>query len=119
VSASGHGVQAAFLSSSLHRYGRLYARANVALRYKQCVFALTTRRNTKMEQFFMRRASAVNFVLARRRLCLDKIASATDVDLDQQREVELIERLVLDVRAGRLSTFELKQAKAVAVIVTD
>jgi len=40
-------------------------------------------------------------------------------DLDQQREVELIERLVLDVRAGRLSTFELKQAKAVAVIVTD
>lgn len=67
----------------------------------------------------MRRASAVNFLLARRRVCLDKIASATNVDIEHQREVELIERLVLDVRAGRLSTFELTHAKAVAVVVTD
>ncbi|CAH2911245.1 MAG: hypothetical protein CPSOU_1945 [uncultured Paraburkholderia sp.] len=75
--------------------------------------------NTKMEPFFMRRASAVNFLLARRRVCLDKIASATSAELEREREVELIERLVLDVRAGRLSTFEMKHAKAVTVVLTD
>ena len=75
--------------------------------------------NTKMEQFFMRRVSAVNFLLARRRVCLDKIACATSPELEREREVELIERLVLDVRAGRLSTFEMMHAKAVTVVVTD
>ncbi|WP_027798047.1 hypothetical protein [Paraburkholderia dilworthii] len=67
----------------------------------------------------MRRTSAVNFLLARRRICLDKIAAATNGDAQRQREVEFLERLVLDVRAGRLSTFELTQAKAVAVVITD
>jgi len=85
----------------------------VAFQNKQCVD------HTKMEQFFMRRTSAVNFLLARRRMCLDKIAAATSDDVQRQGEVELLERLVLDVRAGRLSTFELTHAKAVAVVITD
>ncbi|MFM0195203.1 hypothetical protein PQQ65_19080 [Paraburkholderia strydomiana] len=69
----------------------------------------------------MRRTSAVNFLLARRRMCLDKIAAATsdDVQREREREVEFLERLVLDVRAGRLSTFEMTHAKAVAVVITD
>lgn len=69
----------------------------------------------------MRRTSAVNFLLARRRMYLDKIAAATsdDVQREREREVEFLERLVLDVRAGRLSTFEMTHAKAVAVVITD
>ncbi|WOD15288.1 hypothetical protein [Paraburkholderia kirstenboschensis] len=67
----------------------------------------------------MRRISAVNFLLARRRMCLDRIAAATSGGVQLQREVEFLERLVLNVRAGRLSTFELTHAKAVAVVITD
>jgi hypothetical protein len=52
-------------------------------------------------------------------MCLDKIAAATSGDVQLQREVEFLERLVLNVRAGRLSTFELTHAKAVAVVITD
>ncbi|HEX7933289.1 MAG TPA: hypothetical protein VF573_09470 [Paraburkholderia sp.] len=68
----------------------------------------------------MRRGSAVNFLLARRRVWLDRIAASATGGVEREtREVELIERLVLDVRAGRISTFELTYAKAVAVVVTD
>lgn len=76
--------------------------------------------DTMMEQFFMRRASAVTFLLNRRHTWFGKIAATTSGNVEREtREIESIERLVLDVRAGRVRTFELAHPTAVAVIVTD
>ncbi|MGF6773646.1 hypothetical protein P3T18_006160 [Paraburkholderia sp. GAS199] len=68
----------------------------------------------------MRRTSAVTFLVERRRTWLGKIAAKPSGDVEQEtREVDSIERLILDVRAGRVSAFELTDSRAVAVIVTD
>jgi len=68
----------------------------------------------------MRRASAVSFLLERRRSWLEKIAAATEGDVEQESgQVDSLNQLVLDVRAGRLSEFELPDSKTLAVIVTD
>ncbi|WP_245841199.1 hypothetical protein [Paraburkholderia ribeironis] len=72
-----------------------------------------------MEQFFMRRASAVIFLLNRRHAWREKITAISCGNVEwETREIESIERLVLDVRAGRVHTFELAHP-ATVVIVTD
>jgi hypothetical protein len=73
-----------------------------------------------MEQFFMRRGSAVTYLLERRRAWFATIADTPSGNLEMEsRELEKIERLILDVRAGRVRAFELTQPKRVSVFVTD
>jgi hypothetical protein len=73
-----------------------------------------------MEQFFMRRGSAVTYLLARRRAWFATIADAPSGNIEMElSEIERIERLILDVRAGRVRAFELTRPKRVAVFVTD
>lgn len=68
----------------------------------------------------MRRAGAVIFLMQRRRVWFEKIAAASSGNLElESAQIEMIERLVLDIRAGRVRAFELKHPKPVAVFVTD
>ncbi|RDJ97590.1 hypothetical protein [Paraburkholderia lacunae] len=68
----------------------------------------------------MRRASAVILLLYRRRDWQGKIAAVANGNVEREMlEIESINRLVLDIRAGRIRTFELTDPKAVEVNVTD
>jgi hypothetical protein len=72
-----------------------------------------------MEQFFMRRGSAVTYLLERRHAWFARIAGTPSGNVEMEsREIERIERLILDVRAGRVHAFELTQPKRVAIFVT-
>jgi hypothetical protein len=53
-------------------------------------------------------------------MLFEKIAAAPsgDVELESQ-QVELLDRLVLYVRAGRARSFEFAHPKAIAVLITD
>jgi hypothetical protein len=73
-----------------------------------------------MERFFMGRASAVTYLLESRRAIFEKIADSLTGNVEtESRELEQIDRLILDVRAGRVQAFELKHPKAVAIFVTN
>lgn len=73
-----------------------------------------------MERFFMRRASAVILLLYRRRDWQARIAAIESGNVEREMlEIESIDRLVLDVRADRIRTFELTDPKAVEVNVID
>ncbi|MGA3246928.1 MAG: hypothetical protein ABSD12_01930 [Paraburkholderia sp.] len=73
-----------------------------------------------MERFFMGRGSAVTYLLGQRRTWFAKISAASSGNVEMEsRQVELIERLILDVRAGRLHTFELTHPKPVAIFISD
>jgi len=68
----------------------------------------------------MWRASAVTYLLERRRVWLEKIAATPSGNVElESKQIELIERLVLDVRAGRVRTFALTHPKPVEIIVTN
>jgi hypothetical protein len=72
-----------------------------------------------MERFFMSRASAVTFLLESRRAMFAKISDSAFGDVEtESRELEEIDRLILDVRAGRVCVFQLKQPRAVEIFVT-
>ncbi|WP_248295488.1 hypothetical protein [Paraburkholderia sp. UYCP14C] len=70
--------------------------------------------------FFMRRSSAVLFLLRHRREWSARVEAAQtgDVELETQ-QLDLIDRLVLDVRAGRVGAFELDHPKSIKVFVSD
>ncbi|MFL9908619.1 hypothetical protein [Paraburkholderia sp. RL17-337-BIB-A] len=73
-----------------------------------------------MDRFFFRRASAVLYLLNRRRALLEAITVMPSGNIEPEfQEVELIEQLILDVRAGRVHAFELDHPKAVTVFVSD
>jgi len=73
-----------------------------------------------MERFFMARGSAVTYLLGQRRAWFAKISAAQSGNVEMEsRQIELIERLILDVRAGRVRTFELTQPKPVTIFVTN
>ena len=68
----------------------------------------------------MQRASAIIYLLYRRREWQGKMATVTSGDVEREmREIESINRLLLDIRAGRIRRFELTHPKAVEVNVTD
>ncbi len=68
----------------------------------------------------MRRGSAVTYLLGQRRTWFAKISATSTGNVEtESRQIELIERLILDVRAGRVRTFELTHPKPVAIFVTD
>lgn len=68
----------------------------------------------------MGRGSAVTYLLGRRRAWFEKLAATASGNVElESKQIELIERLVLDVRAGRVRSFELTHPKPVAIFVTD
>jgi hypothetical protein len=73
-----------------------------------------------MEQFFMRRESAVTYLLGQRRAWFAKISTTSTGNVEtESQQIELLERLILDVRAGRVRAFELTHPKPVAIFITD
>lgn len=73
-----------------------------------------------MQRFFMRRASAVIFLLDRRRGWFGKIEVTPSGDVELEvREIESIDRLILDVRAGRVYSFQLTHPRDLEVFVSD
>ena len=68
----------------------------------------------------MGRGSAVTYLPGRRRAWFEKMAATTSGNVElESKQIDLIERLVLDVRAGRVRSFELTHPKPVAIFVTD
>ncbi|MGF6530531.1 MULTISPECIES: hypothetical protein [Paraburkholderia] len=73
-----------------------------------------------MDRFFMQRASAVAYLMDRRRRWLQKIETTPGGDVEFERqEVELLAQLILDVRAARVNTFQFTRPQAVEIYVSD
>ncbi|MGF6723994.1 hypothetical protein P3T43_003359 [Paraburkholderia sp. GAS41] len=67
----------------------------------------------------MTRGSAVTYLLEQRRAWFAKISATATGDIEtESHELQLLDRLILDVRAGRVHTFELTHPKALAIFVT-
>ena len=68
----------------------------------------------------MGRGSAVTYLLEQRRAWFARISATSTGNVEMEsRQLELLDRLILDVRAGRAHTFELTHPKPVAIFVTD
>jgi hypothetical protein len=73
-----------------------------------------------MERFFMGRGSAVAYLLEQRRAWFAKISASPSGNMETEaRQIELLDRLILDVRAGRLHTFKLTHPEPVAIFITN
>jgi hypothetical protein len=73
-----------------------------------------------MERFFMGRGSAATYLLGQRRAWWAKTSATSGGNVEMEsRQIALLERLILDVRAGRVRTFELTHPRPVAIFVTD
>jgi hypothetical protein len=74
----------------------------------------------EMDRLFLTRASAVSYLLNRRRALLEGIAVTPSGNVEPEFQgAGLIERLIPDVRAGRVHAFRLDHSKAVTVFVSD
>ena len=68
----------------------------------------------------MQRASAVAYLMDRRRRWLQKIETTPGGDVEFERqEVELLAQLILDVRAARVNTFQFTRPQAVEIYVSN
>lgn len=68
----------------------------------------------------MGRGRAVMYLMERRRAWFAAIAATTSGTVEMEsRQIELLDRLILDVRAGRVRSFELTEPKPVTVFVTN
>jgi len=73
-----------------------------------------------MQHFFMTRARAVAYLLVMRRAMPDGIDNLLVGKADSRlQELDMLKRLLLDVRAGRLREFRLNEPEAVEIVVTD
>ncbi|TCG08842.1 hypothetical protein BZM27_09330 [Paraburkholderia steynii] len=73
-----------------------------------------------MDRFFMRRARAVQYLLDRRREWLARVEAAKTGSVEfESQQLDLIDSLVRDVRAGRVHAFKLDHPTAVEVFVSD
>ncbi len=73
-----------------------------------------------MQRFFMTRARAVAYLLVMRRAMPDGIDNLLVDEADSRlQELDMLERLLLDVRAGRIREFRLNEPEAVEIVVTD
>jgi hypothetical protein len=62
----------------------------------------------------------VLYLLNRRRALLEEPAATPSGSIEPEFQgVELIEQMILDVRAGRVHAFELDRPQAVTVFVSD
>ncbi|CAN0619741.1 conserved protein of unknown function [Burkholderia multivorans] len=69
----------------------------------------------------MRRANAIGYLLARHRQLVAKKMGAGmrgDAEFDGDKEIAQLDRLVLDVRAGRIREFRLAEPESIEIIVT-
>lgn len=68
----------------------------------------------------MQRASAVAYLMDRRRRWLQKIETTPGGDVEFERqEIELLAQLILDVRAARVNTFQFTRPQTVEIYVSD
>lgn len=73
-----------------------------------------------MERFFLSRASAVAYLLGMRRATPGGIDNLRVGEADVRlQELDTLDRLLLDVRAGRVREFRLDKPQAIEVTVTD
>jgi hypothetical protein len=73
-----------------------------------------------MDRFFLLRARAVWYLLDCRREWSGRVESVHTGDIEfEAQQLDLIDRLVLDVRAGRVHSFALAHHKVAAIFVTD
>jgi len=69
----------------------------------------------------MRRASAIGYLLALRRQLVEKktdVGLRGDAEFNGNKEIAQLDRLVLDVRAGRICEFRLDEPESIEIIVT-
>ncbi len=69
----------------------------------------------------MRRASAIGYLLARRRQLVERKRDAGtrgDAEFNGDQEIAQLDRLVFDVRAGRIHAFRLAGPESIEIIVT-
>ena len=68
----------------------------------------------------MRRASAVKYLMDRRRAWQKNLLSSTNGDIESvSPQIDLIDRLILDVRAARMHTFELTDSRPLQIYLTN
>ena len=68
----------------------------------------------------MQRASAVAYLMDRRHRSLEQIDAMRDEDhASARREIDLLDRLILDVRAARVCTFQFSHPQAVAIYISE
>jgi hypothetical protein len=73
-----------------------------------------------MERFFMTRASALAYMIKLRGTMADEIAGRTVADANFRLDgLDVLERLILDVRAGRIIEFHLDLPTKISVAITD
>jgi hypothetical protein len=73
-----------------------------------------------MDRLFLRRASAVLYLLNRRRALREEIAVTPNGNIEPEfHGVELIDQLILNVRAGRVHAFGLDHPDAVTIFVSN
>ncbi|SEF11553.1 hypothetical protein SAMN02787142_7721 [Burkholderia sp. WP9] len=73
-----------------------------------------------MERFFMTRASAIAYLLKARRAMPDEIEDLRVRDADMRlQELDAIDRLLIDVRAGRTREFRVAMPLSVEIAITD
>ena len=68
----------------------------------------------------MRQANAIGYLLARRRRLVEKMDAGMrgDAAFNGNEEIAQLDRLVLDVRAGRIREFRLDGPESIEIIVT-
>jgi len=69
----------------------------------------------------MRRANAIGYLLARRHRLVEKKMDAGmrgEAEFNGDKEIAQLDRLVLDVRAGRIRAFRLDEPESIEIIVT-
>ncbi len=68
----------------------------------------------------MRRVSAIAYLARCRRSLLEEVESQSRGDIEfESKQIDVITRLLLDVRSGRVHKFELTHPRAVEIHVTD
>jgi hypothetical protein len=73
-----------------------------------------------MERYFMTRTSAVALLVGSRRAIREELENKVATDTTRcERLFQNLERMLLDVRAGRTSEFDLEYPLPVHVIVSD
>jgi hypothetical protein len=73
-----------------------------------------------MQRFFLTRVRAVAYLLAVRRAMPDQIDDLRVGEADVRlQELDTLNRLILDVRAGRICEFRLDKPPAIEVVITD
>ncbi|TCF96474.1 hypothetical protein BZM26_37475 [Paraburkholderia strydomiana] len=73
-----------------------------------------------MQRFLLTRARAVAYLLRVRRATTDAIDNLQVGEAAVRlRELDMLERMLLDVRAGRINEFRLDKPQTIEIAITD